>query len=94
MKIAYLLLLIIVSSCGKQDSLWPSKVIETASVEPAIAELYSYEFRGSKCTTNVQSFETFNKACAGLRDNELNNNCAANKREELFLNENCPGSFI
>jgi hypothetical protein len=80
-------------SCGKQQSLWPTNSEATIQIKPAVSEQYSYEFRGSSCTTNVHKFETFDKACEGLKDDTLNNDCASNKREELFISSSCSGDF-
>lgn len=80
-------------SCGNDNSLWPTDSQMSSSIEPAQAEMYSYEFYGSKCSTELQSFETFERACEALKNDELNNNCANNKREELFISSACEGSF-
>lgn len=88
-------LIIIFSSCGKDHN--PLKAVTKQDVqyrvEPALNEAYSYEFTTLKCTTGEQSFNTFLKACNGLKDDEKNNSCAEAKREQLFISEECPGSF-
>jgi hypothetical protein len=62
-------------------------------IEPAVSEDYSYEFKGSKCTTDEHKFQTFKLACEALKNDSLNNDCASNKREELFDNSQCQGNF-
>lgn len=84
----------ILISCGQVPETVSYRGVEVVyHEEPATAEDYSYEFSTLKCTTGVQSFDTFIKACEGLKNHKLNNDCAKSKRENLFLSEQCPGSF-
>lgn len=80
-------------SCGKDGSFVPTQQETIYKVEPAKQEGYSYEFTKRKCTTGKQEFETFIKACNGLKNESLNNECAAESREELFETSQCPGNF-
>lgn len=94
MKISILLsVLFLFISCGKDGITIPKKVVTVYKVEPAVAEDYSYEFTKAKCTTDKQNFGTFILACDGLKNHVLNNECAEDKREELFINSECPGDF-
>lgn len=91
-----LLILILLSltfiSCGKLDELAHGGKT-TYKVEPAKEEPYSYELLGESCHTGEHEFNSFQAACQGLRDHQLNNNCAEAEREELFLNSDCQGNF-
>lgn len=81
-------------SCGKQVSeLWPEATTQEAYADPAVTELYTYEFNGSSCYTGKQAAQTFENICSQLKDHELNENCAYEEREELFLSAGCPGVF-
>lgn len=80
-------------SCGKEGALIPTKKETIYKVEPAQEEKFSYEFTKKDCSTGVQSFNTFLLACKGLQNSILNNECAEEKREELFVSAECPGSF-
>lgn len=80
-------------SCGKDGSLIPQREETIYKVEPAETEDYTYEFAKRKCTTGKHSFDTFVKACEGLKDTAKNNDCAEEEREELFQTANCPGTF-
>jgi hypothetical protein len=92
MKILLLLLPLVLVSCGKENSLWPQKV-QVQSVNPAEPELYSYELSTRRCSTGKHTFNTLAKACDALKNDQLNNDCAIEKREELFQSS-CPGTFI
>jgi hypothetical protein len=92
-KIFFLLVIINLISCGKDSPLTPGRSETIYKVEPAQAEDYSYEFTKRDCTTGVQAFQTLIQACDGLRNNDLNNECAKEKREELFVNSKCSGDF-
>ena len=81
-------------SCGKDISYWPYGEVQVQSVKPAVNEAYNYEFSGIKCTTGPQKASSFDKICEILKDDQLNDGCASDKREELFINAECPGSFI
>lgn len=92
-----ILILIMISltfiSCGKIDELaHGGKTVY--KLEPVEAEPYSYELLGKSCGTGEHEFYTFADVCQALTDNNLNNNCAESEREELFVNSECPGSFI
>lgn len=90
----YAILLILFISCGKNLETVNQRGKEVVlNIDPAQAEDYSYEFSTLKCTTGIQSFDTFVAACNGLKDDALNDNCAQAKRQQLFESENCPGSF-
>lgn len=93
-KLSLLLTLMIFISCGKDSPLIPGSDTVTYKYEPAEGEEYSYELRGTACTTGVHTYTTFEEVCSALTDEELNNSCAEDKRIELFTNEECPGSFI
>jgi hypothetical protein len=80
-------------SCGKDGSFIPTQQETIYKVEPATQEGYSYEFTKRKCTTGKQEFDTFLTACSGLKDEVLNNECAEESREELFMKSECPGNF-
>ena len=81
------------ASCGKLDDLaHGGKTIY--KVEAAEEEPYSYQLIGKSCHTGEHEFTSFSAVCQGLRDNELNNDCAQEEREELFLNSECAGNFI
>ena len=70
-----------------------STTTTTYAIEPAVEEDYTYEFTTYKCTTGEQAFETLTEACEGLKDSELNNDCAESQRQELFESAQCSGSF-
>lgn len=80
-------------SCGKNRTVWPTAKVSTKSIEPAISEKFTYQFSGIKCSTGAQSAATFFEICKVLQDDELNDACAQDKREELYINADCPGSF-
>ena len=84
---------ILLTSCGQNSYNWPYGGTKIQSVKPAVDEAYTYEFSGKKCTTGPQSASTFDKICEFLKDDQLNEGCAPEKREELFINAECPGSF-
>ena len=89
-----LVLIIFLASCGRAPGFMTQRE-EAAllNVDPAQAENYSYEFSTTKCSTGVHSFDTFANACEALKNHELNNSCAEDLREELFVSELCPGEF-
>ena len=94
------ILLIILSlctlvSCGDTSKIWPDPGANKTvyKVEPAQVEAYTYELRTRSCSTGKHSFASFQTACDALLDHELNNQCAVDKREELFINSQCPGNF-
>ena len=81
-------------SCGSPEQLWPSSNDKTVyKVEAAEPEAYSYELRTRECSTGEHKFATFENACQGLLDASLNNECAEEKRKELFTTSQCPGQF-
>jgi hypothetical protein len=79
-------------SCGKDGQFVANKEV-VYTIKPANPEQYEYEFRVDGCTTGIQKFDTFLKACEGLKDSELNNECAEASREDLFTKSICPGQF-
>lgn len=95
MKICVLLIILgSFVSCGKDNSIWPdSDPVIVYKVNPAESENYTYEIRGNSCTTGYHEFRTFYETCQALRDDNLNNDCAKNKREQLYLSEQCAGEF-
>lgn len=91
-----ILLSIMLISCGSPTDYIKDPRGEAPTVYkviPAEAEGYSYELRSTSCSTGKHSFGSFEKACEGLVDDDLNNQCAFEKREELFVNSECPGNF-
>lgn len=81
-------------SCGKNaNNIWPTTTEQEAYADPAIASYYEYSFSTSKCNTGNQTAPTFAEICAQLKDNSLNNNCALEEREELFISAECEGVF-
>lgn len=94
MGMRFLVILSIFISCGQAPGFISQRQeAEALSIEPAQAEDYAYEFSTTKCSTGFHSFDTFAKACNALRDDNLNDHCAEDQREELFLSELCPGEF-
>lgn len=94
--ISILCLFIGLCSCGSPTDYIKDPRGEQPTVyktNPAEAEGYSYELRSSTCSTGEQNFTSFELACEGLKDEALNNDCALEKREELFINSECPGNF-
>lgn len=81
-------------SCGQNSSVWPTSEASIEAVEPATSEDFTYQFSGFRCSTGAQSAATFDEICSVLKDDELNQACAQDKREELYINAECPGSFI
>lgn len=81
-------------SCGKDTALWPKQEVTIQKIAPAVEEEYSYELRGNSCTTGVHSSESFFKICDRLLDHTENNDCAEEKRKELFETSKCAGEFI
>lgn len=78
-------------SCGSKENK------DTSS--PSTGAYYvSYEM-SADCSTGRQKFQGTNEAektkafCDGLKDNELNNNCAAIHRENAFKAMGCYGSW-
>lgn len=90
-----LILLGLFVSCGNPTDLLPNPEGNQTiyKTEPAQAEAYSYELRTLSCSTGKHSFETFEAVCGALKDHELNKECALEKREDLFINSQCPGNF-
>ncbi len=80
-------------SCGKDGiNLTGEPTIVYTSV-PAETEDYSYEFSKRDCSTGVQSFKSLVDVCEGLKDDELNNQCAGEDRKHLYEISECPGNF-
>ncbi len=93
--IATLILLLNFVSCGKQVNSFieDNTAVKQAEVDEAVAVNYEYEFSKRTCSTGSQVAKTFDEICHTLSDNELNNNCALEEREELFIGSRCPGVF-
>lgn len=89
-----LLFSMLMLSCGQKSSVWPTHDVEAANTDPATSEDFTYELSGFRCTTGPQAAATFTEICTTLKDDEINQSCAQAKREELFANSECPGSFI
>ncbi|MCO4754817.1 MAG: hypothetical protein KC478_10070 [Bacteriovoracaceae bacterium] len=70
--------------CGKNHMPWEQSQLQTQSVDPAVAEDFSYELGNAACTTGQHSFNSLEAACEALLDNELNNECVENKRIDLY----------
>jgi len=85
-------ILLTLVSCGAEKKLFAQEKQEV-TIAPAVSETYTYEFNHNKCKTGEQSFSTLEAACDGLKDIELNNGCAEDLREELFVGSQCPGDF-
>ena len=88
-----IMLLSLFISCGKNQGLWPTRSVAVASVSPAVPEKYSYELRDGNCNTDKHESGSFVKICQMLTDEDLNNNCAKEKRMDLFNKSSCEGSF-
>ena len=84
----FLSVLFVFVSCGKDSNIIPKKQI-VQKIEPAEEEEFSYEMTGINCTTGEHFFGSHKEACDGLLDDSLNNNCAENKRMQLYENEQC-----
>lgn len=85
---------LLVVSCGKESEFWHMNTVKTSSVESALPEEFSYSFSGYKCSTGVHTATSFISICQKLTNDELNDDCAKEKREELFYSAECPGEFI
>jgi hypothetical protein len=96
MKLFIFLTLFTLVGCGKlgdeiagaieDQFLPPEKAIELEY------ETYSYSLRGLGCTTGFHEFDTRDKACKSLLNNEANNDCAKQARADLYSKE-CSGDF-
>ena len=49
-----------------------------------IRYVYSETVNGNSCTTGCQIFNSFASYCAGLQDNNLNQNCATSQRSDAY----------
>jgi len=84
----------VLASCGKNaNNIWPTTTEQEAFADPAVATLYEYSFSKNSCQTGNQSASTFVEICKTLKDNSLNNNCAIEERENLFISAECEGIF-
>ena len=54
------------------------------------SESTSYQLSYNGCDTGEHSFDSVEKYCDGLRDEQLNHGCAIKSRKQLF-NQNCSG---
>jgi hypothetical protein len=95
--IPLLLIIMSMASCGRLDlnemGIMPEAQASSAAVDPATSEDYSYQFSGHRCNTGKHSARTFSEICQLLKDNEVNQYCASDKRENLFLSAECSGTF-
>lgn len=81
------------ASCGKMENLPGQESEKILYTNPAMSESYTYEFTNRKCSTGIQSFETFFAICDGLKDEKLNDSCAIDDRKTLYEASDCPGYF-
>lgn len=81
-----------VISCGQIKDLAPrqTNIIE---LEPAELEPFTYQLLDEDCSTGRHEFHTLREICEALRDDELNQSCAAEERENLFVTAECSGDF-
>jgi hypothetical protein len=54
---------------------------------------YRYALEENGCATGTQEFASHQELCDGLRNDELNDDCAANLRREMFESNECAGEF-
>lgn len=80
-------------SCGKAIDQLRLDSVKVQKVDPVDEEMFSYELRDSGCTTGIQKFAKHEQACLGLKDDNLNQQCAQEERRDLFLSESCSGLF-
>lgn len=94
-KLIYIFILMLsFTSCGKKiGDLWPEATSQAAYAEDAVSEMYTYELKGSGCSTGLQAASTFSEICSQLKDHEANGNCAFEDREDLFITAECSGVF-
>lgn len=79
-------------SCGKVEGFGIERQLVT-NVEPAEIEPFSYHIVGDNCTTGEHIFQSFARTCEALKNNDLNQNCAIDQREDLFVFSECDGEF-
>lgn len=70
--------LVIFTSCGQKP--------EETLINPATPEKYEYEFYDdqAKCETGLHEYYYLEDACEALLNEEINNNCAHEKRVKLY----------
>lgn len=84
MRVLILLsILVSISSCGKNKF----------RVYPIGPAQYAYEAEEENCTTGKHEFHYVRQMCENLLNNEINNNCALDERERIYI-ESCEGDFI
>lgn len=97
MKIKLLIMILSMTtlgSCGKSKSgTATSATNENLKSEQLVS--YSYQFKINNCDTQEHTFDSKEKYCHGLEDQDLNNGCALAQREALF-NKECSefGNFL
>jgi hypothetical protein len=52
-------------------------------------ESYKYRFREGSCDTGQQSFSSKQAYCSALKNDSLNNGCAAATRAKTYESEKC-----
>lgn len=87
--IFYLGGLFILISCGKDAQLPGQRSEKIVYTAPAEHEPYSYEFVTKTCTTGIKTYSTFIKACEGLMNEKVNNDCAFEQRSDLYTKSGC-----
>jgi hypothetical protein len=101
-----LILAVTIVSCSKDATLTENRktssndFVETEDEQRTtidengnVIETLRYNYNDNGCTTGEQSFPTRAALCAGLRDEELNNNCARRLRLQEFESLQCKGDF-
>lgn len=78
MKLLMMILTFTLISCGKTKT---TKIFKTN----ALPEAYSYSFYEDNCETGEHKFYRLAEACEALLNEELNNFCAFEDRENLYL---------
>lgn len=91
MKLLFIILPFLFISCGKETVPWQTQ-IQVQSLTPAEPVDYTYELETKSCSTGKHQYDTLIEICEALKNNKLNNNCALEERENLFVSS-CPGDF-
>jgi hypothetical protein len=77
-------------SCGQFENFVNSK-IEDEYYKQTLPDIeypgFSYSFRDFGCTTGQHEFSTKREACENLLNNEVNRDCAREKRKDLYTLE-------
>ena len=79
-SISLIILVLMLNSCSVSSNDNDQSKTESLS--------YSYEVNG--CKTDKQQFDSVEKLCLGLQDEQLNHSCAQEYRREMFK-KMCPG---